>query len=120
MNRVSELWFVGKEFVRTRQLKGITPELAKEMTSRNYDTVKSGNLRVRVEPKQELKKRTGYSPDLAVAAFIALELARQRHGLVAVDPPKKQESSLFGSRAPRSLRDLDVVGRSHHGHLVYE
>lgn len=119
-NRVSELWFVGKEFLRTKQIKGITSDLAKEMTSRNYEMIKSGTLRVRVEPKSELKKRTGSSPDMADAAFITLELARQRHGLVAVDPPKNQELGIFGQRMPRTMRDLDVVGRSTHSQMIYD
>ena len=80
--------------------------------------VKSGTLRVKVEPKSELKARMGQSPDMADAAFVALDLARQRHGLVAVDPPKQSEVGLFGARRERSLKDLDVVGRSSHAHLM--
>lgn len=118
MNRVSELWFVGKEFMRTKQVFGLTAELAKEFCSRRYDMVKSGTLRVKVEPKSELKARMGQSPDMADAAFVALDLARQRHGLVAVDPPKQSEVGLFGARRERSLKDLDVVGRSSHAHLM--
>jgi hypothetical protein len=120
VNRVSELWFVGKEFLRTRQIKGVTSDLAKEMTNRNYELIKSGTLRVKVEPKVDLRKRTGYSPDMADAAFIALEMARQRHGLVAVDPPKSSELGFFGQRMQRTIRDLDVVGRSSHSQMVYD
>ena len=40
MNRVSELWWVGKELIRTKQLFGISNDLAKEMTARKYDMVK--------------------------------------------------------------------------------
>ena len=117
MNRVSELWFVGKEFLRTNQIYGLTSDLAKEMCARRYDMVKSGTLRVKVESKIELKQRAGQSPDMADAAFIALDLARARHGLVAVDPPKAGELGLFGQRTPRTLRDLDVVSRSKHSHI---
>lgn len=119
-NRVSELWFVGKEFLRTGQICGLTNDLAKEMCARRYDMVKSGTLRVKVESKAELKQRLGQSPDLADAAFIALDLARLRHGLAAVDAPAKQSSGLFGSRQPRSLRDLDVVSRSGHSKCLYD
>ena len=119
-NRVSELWFVGKEFMRTRQIYGVTMELAKEMSSRRYEMVKSGTLRVKIESKAELKQRLGNSPDLADAAFIVLDLARQRHGLVAIDPPKQNEVGLFGRAQPRSLRDLDVVSRSRSSHLIYD
>ena len=40
VNRVTELWFVGKEFCRTKQLFGITNELAQEVVGRKYDMVK--------------------------------------------------------------------------------
>ena len=119
-NRVSELWFVGKEFMRTQQICGVGMDLAKEMCSRQYDMVKSGTLRVKVETKAELKQRSGQSPDIADAAFIALDLARQRHGLVAVDAPKKDGVGLFAFRQPRTLRDLDVVSRSHHSQMPYD
>jgi len=90
VNRVSELWFVGKELMRTKQIFGINSELAQEMTARNYDMVKSGTLRMKIESKPEFKARFGRSPDLADAAFLALDCARQRLGLVAVDPPDKE------------------------------
>jgi hypothetical protein len=117
-NRVSELWFVGKEFIRTKQLRGISDSLAKEMCARRYDMVKSGTLRVKVETKVELKQRVGYSTDIADAAFVALDLARQRHGLVAIDPPKARGGGAFPTSTPRTLRDLDVVSRSKHSQLI--
>jgi hypothetical protein len=119
-NRVSELWFVGKEFMRTKQIFGVTHEMAKEMTNRRYELVKGGTLRVRVEPKGELKARAGASPDMADAAFVCLDLARQRHGLVAVDPPRDVEGGLWPARRTLTMRDLDVVSRSTHTNLVYD
>jgi len=118
-NRVSELWFVGKEFIRTQQIKGVDMDLAKEMCNRQYEMVKSGTLRVKIESKAELKKRVGRSPDLADAAFIALDLARNRHGLVAVDPPKNTDAGAFG-RSARTMRDLDIVSRSKHSQMIYD
>ena len=91
VNRVSELWFVGKELMRTRQVFGVSTDLAQEITSRNYDMVKSGTLRVKIESKPEFKSRFGRSPDLADAAFLALDCARQRLGLVAVAPPEERK-----------------------------
>ena len=104
VNRVSELWFVGKELMRTRQVFGIKHDLAQEITSRNYDLVKSGTLRVKIESKQEFKSRFGKSPDLADAAFLALDLARQRLGLVAVDPPNEAEKN--NPRQRRTIKSL--------------
>jgi hypothetical protein len=95
-NRVSELWFVGKELLRTQQIYGVAADLAKEMCARNYDMTKgTGTLRVKIESKPEFKARFGRSPDLADAAFLALDCARQRLGLVAIDPPKDEKGSGF-------------------------
>jgi len=104
VNRVSELWFVGKELMRTRQVFGVTSDLAQEITGRNYDHVKGSTLRMKIESKPEFKARFGRSPDLADAAFLALDCARQRLGLVAVDPPKEGDSSL--RRPRRSMKFL--------------
>ena len=98
VNRVSELWFVGKELMRTRQVFGVTSDLAQEITARNYDMVKSSTLRMKIESKPEFKARFGRSPDLADAAFLALDCARQRLGLVAVDPPEEADGSKFRKR----------------------
>ena len=95
VNRVSELWFVGKELMRTQQVFGVSSDLAQEMCARNYDMIKTGSLKVKIESKVEFKARFGRSPDLADAAFLALDCARQRLGLVAVDPPKESQGSGF-------------------------
>ena len=105
VNRVSELWFVGKELMRTKQLFGIDSDLAREITNRNYDLIKSGTLRVRIESKPEFKSRFGRSPDLADAAFLALDCARQRLGLVAIDPPKGEQEAGY-RRQPVTISEL--------------
>lgn len=104
VNRVSELWFVGKELMRTRQVYGVNSDLAQEITARNYDHVKGSTLRMKIESKPEFKARFGRSPDLADAAFLALDCARQRLGLVAVDPPKDGDKMHNGPR--RSMKFL--------------
>jgi hypothetical protein len=121
VNRVSELWFVGKEFLRTKQLSGITGDLAKEMCARRYDMVKGSALRVRIETKTDLKARLGSSPDLADAAFITLDLARQRHGLVAVDAVAEGRGDLprwAVQPVRKTMADLDVVTKTAHAHLL--
>lgn len=107
MNRVSELWFVGKELVRTKQLFGIDNALAQEITGRNYDMVKGSTLRMRIETKADYKSRFGRSPDLADAAFLCLDLARQRHGLIAVEPPENEKGSIPKPR--KTLKNLTDV-----------
>jgi hypothetical protein len=103
-NRVSELWFVGKELMRTKQLFGISADLAQEICSRNYDLIKGGSLKVKIESKPEFKSRFGKSPDLADAAFLALDCARQRLGLVAMEPPNDVTDA--GFRRQVTIRSL--------------
>tara|TARA_Y100000994_G_scaffold190124_1_gene159109 strand:- start:2976 stop:4763 length:1788 start_codon:yes stop_codon:yes gene_type:complete len=105
VNRVSELWFVGKELMRTRQVFGVKSDLAQEITARNYDMVKGSTLRMKIESKPEFKSRFGRSPDLADAAFLALDCARQRLGLVAVDPPESD-----GTSFPKQRRTIKSLG----------
>lgn len=103
-NRVSELWFVGKELMRTGQLTGIRNELAAEIVARNYEMVKSGSLKIKIESKPDFKSRFGRSPDIADAAFLALDCARQRHGMTAMDPPK--EGSPFTMRPRKTIKAM--------------
>lgn len=106
-NRVTELWFVGKELIRTKQLFGISTDLAQEITGRKYDMVKGSSLRMKMESKVEFKSRFGKSPDLADAAFLCLDVARQRHGLVAVDPPSASPSGK--PRPHKSMKRLTSI-----------
>tara|TARA_Y100001972_G_C7663511_1_gene334961 strand:- start:1457 stop:3226 length:1770 start_codon:yes stop_codon:yes gene_type:complete len=108
VNRVTELWFVGKEFCRTKQLFGITNELAQEVVGRKYDMVKGSTLRMKLESKPEYKNRLGKSPDLADAAFICIDVARQRHGLVAVEPLDLGKKA-HGSGRRRTMKQLTNV-----------
>lgn len=80
-NRVTELWYVGVEYLRGQQLKGITAELARELCARKYSTMAGGRLVV--EPKRDMKSRMGRSPDLADAALLLVDLCRQRLGALA-------------------------------------
>lgn len=77
--RISELWGIGREFLRCKQFCGLTPELMREMKARKYDQVKGmEGLKIRVEKKDEMKTRLGFSPDEADAFFTLLELCRKR------------------------------------------
>lgn len=78
-NRVSELWHVGLEFLKHGQLKGIKLDQAREMKARKYETIKGAEgLRIRVESKRDMKLRLSFSPDIADASFVLLDLARQK------------------------------------------
>jgi hypothetical protein len=92
-NRVTELWFSGRELMRTGQLKGVSPDLAREMCARRYETRKDVSLRMVAESKQDMKMRTGKSPDIADAAFILVDLCRQRFGFWSKNPESLKSGS---------------------------
>lgn len=80
-NRVSELWYVGKEFVAGGQIRGLDPATMREMCERTYKEI--GN-KVYVEPKSDMKKRTGgRSPDRADSWVGLIEIARRRFKFTA-------------------------------------
>jgi len=81
VNKVSELWYVGKEFVLSGQIRGLDPETILELINRTY---KSIGRRIQVEPKDKMKERTsGRSPDRADSWVGLLEVARRRHKFMA-------------------------------------
>lgn len=79
-NRMSELWYQGKELLRSNQLTNLPPELKQEMVARQYEH-KGAGAKIAVEPKADYRLRTGKSPDLADAAFVLIEVCRERMGL---------------------------------------
>lgn len=98
--RVTEIWYVGTEFMKHGQLKGLTEGLIREMKARNYDTVKGAEgVRMRAETKDVMKDRLGFSPDEADAYFVGLDLARQRHRFLAIGG--------FGTPSQESANDWD-------------
>jgi hypothetical protein len=87
-NRVSELWYVGKDYMRFGQIKGLAKSTAREFKARKFESIKSADgFKIRVEPKPEMKLRLTFSPDEADAAFILLDLAREKHGFVPSGRP---------------------------------
>ena len=81
-NRVTELWYFIRTIVQAGQLRGLDAETAIELSTRIY-TVET---KIRLESKADMKKRLGgRSPDLGDNAAIAVELARVRGGLGAME-----------------------------------
>jgi hypothetical protein len=79
-NRVSELWYVGKDLMKGGQVRGLDPDTCNQMRARLYKL--ADREKVEVEPKRKMKERTsGKSPDRADAFFGCIEIARRRHNL---------------------------------------
>lgn len=125
--RVSEIWYVGRQLLENNQLAGIHPDHALEMSIRRY---KEEKKKIIVETKKEMKERTGgKSPDIADAGFVAIDLLRQRHKLVAGRPGERRNSwvDLFGpaqnkvDRPPtytfKSLHTMQRTARPENGSL---
>jgi hypothetical protein len=91
-DRVTELWYSGKELLRQGQLRGIHPDMALEMTTRHYGTT-GAEKKIYAESKADMKLRTKKSPDIADAGFIMLDVCRQRHGFGS---QRKAAQSFYG------------------------
>lgn len=72
-NKNSELWIQPKEFFRANQISGVSKELMAELVDREYHGKESRT--VRVESKEEAKKRLKCSPDRADAFLLLVEKA---------------------------------------------
>lgn len=96
-NRVTEMWHAGKALIRTGQFKFFgkwVPDLVNEMVARIYAQKKTNAGKLQMESKDDMKKRTGgKSPDRADAAFLCLDICRQRLGLVSTEKPAPRPSS---------------------------
>lgn len=112
-DRVSELWFSGKELLRAGQLRGLDASTIREMISRHYDTVKgAGKLLLRVESKITMRDRVGFSPDLADAVFIMVDLCRSRLGFTSTERVGSSTRPSKNSPLKKVLRKLDMAGRA--------
>jgi|LakMenEpi03Aug12_release.lakeMendotaPanAssembly.Ray.scaffolds.fasta_scaffold05571_17 hypothetical protein len=72
-NKNSELWIQPKEFIRGRQISGLSKETMAELIEREYH--KKEIKALRVESKEEAKKRLKRSPDRADVFNMLVEKA---------------------------------------------
>lgn len=80
VNRTTELMYVLRYFMESNQLRGVTPELAREMVLRKFT---HRGKKIILESKKDMKKRVGFSPDLLDSAEIFADVARERFKAVA-------------------------------------
>lgn len=64
LNRRAEMWFKMAEWIKRGGVLPDMPELARELTAPQYTFV---NGKFQLEPKDNIKERLGFSPDLADA-----------------------------------------------------
>lgn len=73
---VSALWWAWRYAVEADQIRGLTHEIVADASPREWYNV-AGD-KIEIEPKHDMKKRTGISPDLADMFVTGLEGARRR------------------------------------------
>lgn len=111
----SEMWFLGRDFVRAGQIKGLPPDVARQLKARYYKSIKSGDyIKVKIEPKKDMKKRIGESPDIADCVIMMIFLCRFVFGF-SPGSPSRSESGFS-----RRTRDKDWIARVKQAHSVYE
>lgn len=91
---VSELWYSVRLTIESRQFRGMTEDVMMEGCMREWGLV-SGH-KVEVEPKENMKLKTGRSPDLFDGLVTGVEMAR-RHGfqismIIAQEASKKDDT----------------------------
>lgn len=77
-NKVTEIWFSMKWLMRSDIIKGLCPEVIDEMCKRKYSTSQNGDLKLKAEPKPDMKSRIGRSPDKSDAMMGVCQLVRQK------------------------------------------
>lgn len=75
-NFITELWFNVRMAVETGQFRGMTDDVCWEFSVREWRMV--GNNKIQVEPKEDMKLKTGRSPDLADAVAVGIYGAIRR------------------------------------------
>lgn len=74
-NYVTEMWYSVRNIVESQQFRGLTDDVIMEFSQREWGMV--GKNKIQVEPKADMKKKTGRSPDLADSVAVGIEGARR-------------------------------------------
>ncbi len=101
--RITEMWFSVRMVVESGQFRGMREDVCTEFSQREWKMV-SGN-RIEVEPKDEMKLKTGRSPDLADAVAVGVHGARHKGFVI-------QKLSNPASIAPQQQWKRDLQERS--------
>lgn len=73
---ISEMWWSARYVIESDQMRGLTMDVVLDAQPREW--YKVAKDKIEIEPKHELKKRTGVSPDLADMLVTGVEGARRR------------------------------------------
>jgi hypothetical protein len=126
IDRASEMWLSPRVLLRNKQISGLHPKAVEQITTRGFAYGRGGKgngVRVSVEPKKIYRQRVGgSSPDEADTAFLLIDLAIERHGLLPTQPREERNQNSHGlnwwlglvgaGRDPSDLRAYDFAGRN--------
>lgn len=106
-NRVAQLWCQPKPLIRERQIVGIPREVSMELCQRKFAPKRTSG-KLWIESKDEMKNRTGDSPDLADAFVILIEVALL-NGLLEFQEVKKVEKQEMNRWNKMALGDKNPL-----------
>lgn len=112
---VTELWFSVRYAVEAGQFRGLTEDAVTEFSQREWKMV-SGN-RIEVEAKEEMKVKTGRSPDLADAIAIGVYGAIQKGFLItklSSLSPKLKKGPDWRDELKKRARSFNRTGLLNH------
>lgn len=108
-NYVSEMWFSVRNIVESGQFRGMKEEVMNEFSWREWGM--AGKNKIQVEPKADMKRKTGRSPDLADCVAVGIEGAR-RMGFVIKNIGKKVDIVVEDWMGP--MKSKSIEGRRKH------
>lgn len=112
---ITEIWWSVRLIVEAGQFRGMTDEVLNDGCAREYKLV-SGN-KIEVETKEEMKKKTGRSPDLFDCLAIGVEGARRLGFRIA--RMRAQDDALIDNAWKTQLR-LQASKFAKIGQLTYK
>lgn len=74
-NYVTEMWYSVRHIVESGQFRGMNEDVLMEFCQREWGV--TGRNKIQVEPKEDMKLKTGRSPDLADCISFGIEGARR-------------------------------------------
>ena len=111
LNRRAEMWFRMAEWVKRGGKLPKIPGLARELTAPTYTF---NNGRFQLEDKAQIKKRLGFSPDLADAlalTFAYVEMPRAGNPMLATLPRNEFLPGMTLTREEMGLPERSQIGR---------
>lgn len=116
-DRGTEAWCVLAEFCKAGMVRGLPAEAVRALTTRRFamkrgrnGVVVGTNFPLRLEGKDDFKKRFKHSPDECDACALAALAAKERYGLMPFGSvPRRPPSSLFAISRPETAVSVPRV-----------